>query len=66
MDTTILNHEEFEIVKLERRDGVFTLENGNTIPYKNYYVYIKNINSPLVMKAKIEKVFNDYVENTDY
>jgi hypothetical protein len=65
MENQILNHNDFEIVKLERKDGVFRREDGTELPYKTYYVYIRNINNPLIIKAKIEKVFNDYVENPD-
>lgn len=60
-----INSENLEIVKLERKDGVFTPENGKEIPYKNYYVYFKREGNPLIMKAKVEKVFNDYVEDYD-
>jgi hypothetical protein len=63
MDTKILNHNDFEIVKLERKDGIFRREDGSELPYKTYYVSIKNINSPLVIRAKVDKVFNDYVED---
>ncbi|MBQ6100521.1 MAG: hypothetical protein IJL02_11755 [Methanobrevibacter sp.] len=65
MEKTELNIEDFEIVKIERKDGIFTLEDGKQIPYKNYYVYIKNVNNPLIMRAKLDKVFNEYVEYTD-
>lgn len=58
-----LNGEDYEIVKLERVEGQFTREDGQTIPYKKYYVYIKGVENPLVMRATIDKVFNDYVEN---
>lgn len=66
MDTKELNPEEYQIVKLERKDGIFSNpETGQEIPFKSYYVHIKHIDSPLIMRAKIDKVFNDYVENTD-
>lgn len=61
----MLNAEEYQIVKIERKDGVFTPEAGKEIPYRNYYIYFKKDGSPLVMKAKVEKVFNDYVEDYD-
>lgn len=61
----MLNAEEYQIVKIERKDGVFTPEGGKEIPYRNYYVYFKREDSPLVMRAKVEKVFNDYVEVYD-
>lgn len=59
----MLNIEDYELVKIERKDGVFTPENGKDIPYKNYYVYFKRVGNPLVMKAKVDKVFVDYVED---
>ena len=66
MEKTELDPTQFEIVKLERKEGVFSNpETGQNIPYKLYYVHIKNINNPLVMRAKIDKVFNDYVEYAD-
>lgn len=63
MDTKILNHNDFEIVKLERKEGIFRREDGSELPYKTYFVSIRNINNPLVIRAKVDKVFNDYVED---
>ena len=66
MENYEINPNDYEIVKLERKEGVFTNpETGQQIPFKSYYVHIKNINNPLVIRAKIDKVFNDYVEYTD-
>lgn len=66
MDKYELDPTQFEIVKVERKEGIFTNpETGQQIPFKSYYVHIKNINNPLVMRAKLDKVFNDYVEYTD-
>lgn len=66
MEKYELDHTEYEIVKLERKEGIFTNpETGQEIPFKSYFVHIKNRNNPLVLRAKIDKVFNDYVENTD-
>jgi len=67
MESFEIDPEEYEIVKLERKEGVFNnTETGQNIPFKTYYVHIKNKNNPLVMRAKIDKVFNDYVEGTDF
>lgn len=63
MESKILNHNDYEIVKLERKDGIFRREDGTELPYKSYYVHIRNINNPLVIRAKVDKVFNDYVED---
>lgn len=60
-----LGIEGYELVKIERVEGQFTNDNGTTIPYKKYNVYIKQVDNPLVMKASVDKVFNDYVEYTD-
>lgn len=66
MDKLEINPEDYEIVKLERKEGVFrNPETGQEIPYKIYYVHFRSINNPLVIRAKVDKVFNDYVENTD-
>lgn len=67
MESYELDPTKYEIVKLERKEGVFSNpETGQNIPFKTYYVHIKNIDNPLIMRAKIDKVFNDYVENTDF
>lgn len=53
---------EFEIVKVEKYSGEFTTNEGATYPYKFYKVYFKEIGGQLIMTAKVDKVFNDYVE----
>lgn len=55
----------YYITKIEKKDGIFKREDGTEIKYKNYYVYFKRENNPLEMRAKVDKVFNDYVENND-
>lgn len=60
-----MEEQEYEIVKVERKDGEFVTEAGSKIAYKNYYIHFKRSDSPLVMRAKVDKVFNDYVEG-DY
>lgn len=66
MEKYELDPTQFEIVRMERKEGVFSNpETGQEIPFKTYYVHIKNKENPLVMRAKIDKVFNDYVEYTD-
>lgn len=54
---------EYEVVKLEKKEGIFTPENGRDIPYCNWYIHFKRTDSPLIMRAKVDKVFNDYVED---
>lgn len=61
MEKEIINAN-YEIVKVEKISGQFTNEEGQTFPYKFYKVYFKLEGSPLVMTAKVDKVFNDYVE----
>lgn len=56
---------EFTVEKIERGEGEFVNDKGDTIKFKTYYVYIKREDSPLIMRAKLDKVFNDYVEG-DY
>lgn len=60
-----MNENNYYITKIEKKEGVFKTDDGKEINYKNYYVYFKREDSPLEMKAKVEKVFNDYVENND-
>lgn len=57
--------ENYELVKIEKRYGEFRTEDGRILPFANYYVHFKNVNNPLIMVAKVEKVFRDYVEETD-
>lgn len=57
---------EFNVEKVEKAEGQFRNDNGDVINFRSYYVYIKAEDSPLVMRAKIDKVFNDYVEGDDY
>lgn len=54
----------WEIVKVERKDGEFKREDGTSIVYKQYWVYFKKEDNPLIFRAKVEKVFNDYVEDS--
>lgn len=60
-----LDVESYELVKIERVQGEFTNDNGKTFPFKKYNVYIKAIDNPLVIKASVDRVFNDYVECKD-
>lgn len=54
---------DWNIEKVERKDGEFRRENGTILKYKQYWVHFTNGDNPLVFRAKVEKVFNDYVEN---
>ena len=63
MEKTTVNRE-FEIVKVEKFAGEFTNEEGKTYPYKTYKVHFKALDNPLVFTAKLDKVFNDYIEET--
>ncbi len=64
MEKEIINNN-YEIVRVEKYSGEYTNEEGQTYPYKFFKVFFKEENSPLVMSAKVDKVFNDYVEG-DY
>lgn len=61
MEKEIINAN-YELVKVEKYSGEFTNEEGNTYPYKYYKIFFKLEDSPLIMSAKVDKVFNDYVE----
>lgn len=54
---------EAEIVGIDRIDATFVREDGKQIPYHFYKVRFKVEGSDLVLEAKVDKVFNDYVEN---
>ena len=56
---------DFELLKIYKKEGDFVTEDGREIHYKNYYADIKDPYTSLVMRAKIDKVFNDYVEGDD-
>lgn len=61
---TELNVENYELVGIEKREGVFETE-GRGIPYTTYVVKFKQTESPLIMTAKVDKIFRDYVEGED-
>lgn len=63
MNNKELNIKNYELVAIKRKDGVFTTETGQNIEFKNYYVEFKNKNNPLIIRAKVDKVFRDYVED---
>lgn len=52
---------DFELVGVTKKEGEFTNEKGDEIHYKNYYVIIKS-ESGIQIRAKVDRVFNDYVE----
>lgn len=54
---------EAEIVGVDRIDAIFVREDGKDIPYHFYKVRFKVEGNDLVLEAKVDKVFNDYVEN---
>lgn len=60
-----MKEDKYYITKIEKKDGVFKTESGTEIKYKNYYIYFKRDDSPLEMRAKVDKVFTDYVESDD-
>lgn len=55
-------NKEFKLVGVYKKEGDFITEDGREIHYKNYYVEIEDPYTSLIMRAKIDKVFNDYVE----
>lgn len=61
-----LNLDDFELVKVEKREGEFKREDGSILPFSNYYVHFKRTDNPLVMVAKVDKVFREYVEGSEY
>lgn len=62
METTQLDYNNIEVVGFEKKEGVFVNENGTEIPYKYYKLKFTIGDNPLIFQAKIDKVFNDYVE----
>lgn len=62
MNNKTLIERDFEIVKVERIDGEMTTEEGRTFNWHNYKVHFKALDNPLIMTAKVDKVFNDYIE----
>lgn len=65
MNKEEISNENYEIVKIEKRYGEFQTADGKILPFANYYVHFKRLNNPLIMIAKVEKVFRDYVEDYD-
>lgn len=57
--------EDYELVKMEKRYGEFKTEDGRILPFANYYLHFKQVNNNLIMVAKVEKVFRDYVESDE-
>lgn len=63
MEKTVYKTENIEIVKLEKKKGLFKTEEGREIPYKSYWVYFKHKDNPLVYRAKLDKVFGEYFDD---
>lgn len=61
MDNKKYKANNVQILNLEVKEGVFTLEDGKDIPYKNIYINFKYKDNPLVFKAKIDKVLKEYL-----
>lgn len=56
------NIDKYYITKIEKTSGVFQRENGDEIPFDSYNVYFKREGYELEFKAKLDKVFKDYIE----
>lgn len=65
MEKEIINSEHLELVGAFKKSGIYKTEDGKEYPYKNYYIEIKNVKTGLIMRAQIDKVFRDYVENEE-
>lgn len=63
MNNKELNIKDFEIVAIKRKDGIFRTETGQDIQFKNYYVEFKRKDNPLIFRAKLDKIFRDYIED---
>lgn len=63
MNNKELNIKEYELVRIVKKEGIFRTETGQEINFTNYYIDFKRKDNPLVMRAKLEKVFKDYIEN---
>lgn len=62
METQEIDINNYELVGIKKKEGVFQTETGLSINFTNYYVEIKKLNTGLVIRAKVDKVFRDYVE----
>lgn len=62
MEKTTYKSDKIKVEKLERKKGIFETEQGNKINYTNYYVYFKHENNPLLYKAKVDKLFGEYMD----
>lgn len=56
-------NKDFSLEGVYKKEGIFRTEDGRDINYKNFYVEIKDPETSLLMRAKIDRVFNDYVED---
>lgn len=61
MESKKYKMEQINIENIEVKEGVFTLEDGKNLPYKNVYINFKVKDNPLVFRAKIDKVLKDYL-----
>lgn len=60
-----ININNYELVALKKKDRVYHTETGKDIPYVDYYIEFKRKDSPLIMTAKVNKLFRHYVEIED-
>lgn len=61
MESKKYKMEQINIENIEVKEGVFTLEDGKNLPYKNVYINFRVKDNPLVFRAKIDKVLKDYL-----
>lgn len=57
-----ININDYEMVSLKKKNRVYKTETGKEIPYIDYCIDFKRKDSPLIMTAKVNKLFRDYVE----
>lgn len=60
-----ININDYEMIDLKKKNRVYKTETGQEIPYVDYYIEFKRKDSPLIMTAKVNKLFRHYVEIED-
>lgn len=63
MEKEYIKSEHLKLERVFKKEGIYRTEEGKEYPYKNYYVEIRNENTGLILRAQIDKVFRDYVED---
>lgn len=54
---------EIKVVKLERASGTFQNDQGANIPWQNYKIHFTIGDNPLIIQAKVDRLFGQYVDD---